>query len=405
MLILQKKKSPRFILKHTLDNPNPFGTSQDDRFALSTGISGTYTIIGARQEDDAGGNDSGKVYIYNNSTGNIVHTLDNPNPVGTSAFDNFGYSVAVDGNYAIIGAPSEDDSNNDSGKAYIYDVTTGNLVHTLNNPNPFGTSQDDYFGISVDITGNRCIVGAHGEDEGGGVFSGKAYIFDVTTGNLVHTIDNANAYGTPEQDQFGIEVAIDGNVAIIGARLEDDASGSSSGKAYLYNVTTGNLLHTLDNPNVFGTSDTDVFGRTVDVSGNRCIVGAHGEDETGFTNSGKAYIFDVNSGNLIQTLNNPDPVDNDFFGQFVAISGNYAAVSARGHNIATDAGIVHVYHVPTGDLLHSIENPNAYGTSAGDGARIEVNMNGNFMVVGAPDEDDAGGTESGKAYVFELSTK
>ena len=64
-----------------------------------------------------------------------IQTYNNPNAYGTSANDQFGYSVSVDGNYAIIGAPYEDDSGGtDSGKAYIFDATTGSLLHTLSNP-------------------------------------------------------------------------------------------------------------------------------------------------------------------------------------------------------------------------------------------------------------------------------
>jgi hypothetical protein len=86
--------------------------------------------------------------------------------------------------------------------------------------------------------------------------SGMAYIFNVTTGARIHTLINPNAYGTGAFDEFGRSVAISGNYAIIGASGEDDAGGTSSGKAYIFNVTTGALLHTLNNPNAFGTSAT-----------------------------------------------------------------------------------------------------------------------------------------------------
>ena len=53
----------------------------------------------------------------------LLHTLHNPNADGTSANDQFGYSVSVDGNYAIIGAPYEDDAGGtNSGKAYVYQI-------------------------------------------------------------------------------------------------------------------------------------------------------------------------------------------------------------------------------------------------------------------------------------------
>ena len=164
-------------------------------------------------------------------------------------------SVAISGNYAIVTTYQENDAGgDDSGKAYIFNVTSGALVHTLDNPNAYGTSAGDYFGWSVAISGNYAIVGAILEDDAGGLSSGKAYIFNVTSGALVHTLDNPNAYGTSQADYFGNSVAISGNTAIVGAYFEDDAGGTSSGKAYIFNVTSGALVHTLDNPNAYGTS-------------------------------------------------------------------------------------------------------------------------------------------------------
>ena len=106
----------------------------------------------------------------------------------------------------------------------------------LDNPNPYGTSVGDYFGYSVAISGNYAIVGAYGEDDAGGGNSGKAYIFNVTTGALLKTLDNPNAYGTSASDLFGASVAISGDYAIVGAFGEGDAGGTESGKAYIFNI-------------------------------------------------------------------------------------------------------------------------------------------------------------------------
>jgi len=326
------------FLLSTLNNPNPYGTSDSDYFGYSVAISGNYAIVSAIQEDDASGNDSGKVYIFEVSTGTLLHTLNNPNAYGTSLNDNFGRSIAISGNYAIVGAYFEDDAGGtSSGKAYIFEVSTGALLHTLNNPNAYGTSASDQFGISVAISGNYAIVGANAEDEASGTGSGKAYIFDVSTGNLVSTLNNPNPYGTSLDDYFGSSVAISGNYAIVGA-IEDDASGINSGKAYIFEVSTGNLLHTLNNPNPYSTSAGDAFGKYVDISGNYAIVGAYQEDDAG-TDSGKVYIYDVTTGTLLRTLNNPNAYgtsSSDYFGSAVAISGNYAIVSAY---IEDDAGV------------------------------------------------------------------
>ena len=166
-----------------------------------------------------------------------IQTYNNPNAYGTSANDQFGISVSVDGNRIIVSALYEDDAGGtNSGKVYIFDATTGSLLHTLHNPNAYGTSANDYFGYSVAISGNYAIVGAYGEGDAGGTFSGKAYIFDATTGSLLHTLHNPNAYGTSVYDYFGYSVAISGNLAVIGACLEDYLD-SESGSVYVYQIS------------------------------------------------------------------------------------------------------------------------------------------------------------------------
>ena len=398
-------------LLHTLDDPNAYGTSASDFFGRSVAIDGNYAVVGAIYEDDdhhAGGLYSGKAYIFNVTTGALVHTLSNPNAYGPSSNDLFGISVAISGNYAIVSTNGEGDAGGaNSGKAYIFDVTTGALVHTLNNPNAYGTSAGDYFGGTVAISGNYAIVGALNEDDGHNQ-SGKAYIFDVTTGALVHTLDNPNPFGTPVDDHFGEKVAISGNYAIVGVRQEDDTSGgnrNSSGKAYIYNVTTGALVRTLNNPNAYGTGYQDNFGYSVAISGNYTIICARGDGDAGGADSGKAYIFNVTTGALVHTLSNPNAYgssDSDYFGESVGISGNYAIVSTPYEDDASgnDSGKAYIFDIVTGTLLKTLDNPNAYGTSAGDEFGNAVAISGDYVIVGAQYEDDAGGTNSGKAYIF-----
>ena len=114
-------------------------------------------------------------------------------------------------------------------------MTTGSLLHTLHNPNAYGTSANDQFGRAVAISGNYAIVGAYVEGDAGGTTSGKAYIFDATTGSLLHTLHNPKAYSTSVDDKFGSAVAISGNYAVIGAYLEDYL-GSDSGSVYVYQI-------------------------------------------------------------------------------------------------------------------------------------------------------------------------
>ena len=336
----------------------------------------------------------------------LLHTLDNPNDARTAVDDLFGYSVSISGNYAIVGAWTEDVAGgaSDTGIAYIFNVTTGSLLHTLR---PTSPSPNDAFGYSVSISGNYAIVGAPFTNN----YSGKAYIFNVVTGVLTHTLDDVNV------GWFGTAVAMDGNYAIVGAWLEDDAGGTQSGKAYIFNVTTGALLHTLDNPTDFGTSAGDSFGGAVAISGNYAIVGARYEDDGGTglgeqggtgASSGKAYIFDVTTGLRVHTLDNPNThytSASDQFGGSVAISGNYAAVGApnEDNNGGNDSGVVYVFNVTTGALVHTLVNRNLVGTANGDTFGTSVSMDNYVIFVGAPAED-VGGSGGGGIYMYDVTT-
>jgi hypothetical protein len=403
-------KELRGDLAKTLNNQNAYiAGGQDDRFGYRVSISDTYAIVGAYQEDDADGLDSGKAYIFNPSTGALLHTLDNPNPFGTSEDDNFGFSVSISDTYAIVGAYSEDQTANEgSGKAYIFNPSNGALLHTLDNPNPYGTSTNDYFGYSVSISDTYAIVGAMTEDDAGGTTSGKAYIFNPSTGALLYTLNNPNDYGTSAGDQFGRSVSISDTYAIVGAPFEDDAGGTSSGKAYIFNPSNGALLHTLDNPNAYGTSASDYFGFSVSISDTYAIVGAYIEDDAGGTNSGKAYIFNPSTGALSYTLDNPNAYgtsQTDYFGYSVSISDTYAIVGAYEEDDAggLGGGKAYIFNPSTGALLHTLDNPNAYNVSLYDNFGVDVSISDTYAIAGAYNEDGVDGTSSGKAYIYDPS--
>ena len=195
-----------------------------------------------------------------------------------SGNDQFGYSVAISGNYAIVGARYDDDNGYNSGSAYIFNVQTGTQLHKLTASDG---AANDYFGRSVAIDGNYAIVGAHLDDDKG-AYSGSAYIYTISSGQL-HKLVPEDGAGS---DEFGYSVAISGNYAIVGAR-EDDDKGTNSGSAYIFNVQTGAQLQKL----VASDGATlDYFGYSVAISGNYVIVGAWGDDDNG-ASSGSAYIY------------------------------------------------------------------------------------------------------------------
>ena len=391
-----------------IQNANAYNTPNNDQFGCSLAVSGNYAIIGADEEDDAGGTSSGKAYIYDIPSKTLLHTLHNPNAYNTGASDTFGYSVAISGNYAIVGAYLEDDAGGtSSGKAYIFDVTTGALVHTLHNPNAYATSALDYFGYSVAISGNYAIVGAYGEDDAAvdGTSSGKAYIFNVTTGALVHTLHNPNAYATSALDYFGYSVAISGNYAIVGAYGEDDG-GSSSGKVYVFDTQSGELLYTLDNLSPNGTTAGDLFGLSVALSGKYLAIGSREDTSGGQQNAGAVMVYDVRDGTLLHTFLDPDAgvspsYTDDFFGSIslggtpISIDGHFLGVTAYGEDRSSTYsfyGSAYIFNLITGELVAKIHNPSLSTTATGDTSTgMSIGISGKYALVGYPNNSTTGG--------------
>ena len=394
-------------LLYTLDNPNAYGTSYNDNFSGAVGICESYAIVGASNEDDAGGLSSGKVYIFSSGNGSLLYTLDNPNPYSTSSYDYFGSAVAISESYAIAGAYQEDDAGGSaSGKAYIFSTNTGSLLHTLNNPNAYNTSASDYFGRKVGISESYAIVSADSEDDAGGSASGKAYIFSTSTGSLLHTLHNPTSYGASAGDYFAGAVEICESYAVVGAYGEDEAGSANSGKAYIFSTSTGSLLHTLDNPNAYDTPTDDYFGLRVAISESYAIVGTYNEDDpAGRLSSGKAYIYSTSTGSLLHILNNPNAYGGayeDKFGSSVAISESYAIVGAYYEDDAEglSSGKAYVFSTSDGNLLYTLDNPNVYGTSDSDIFGGAVGICESYAIVSGSGEDEAGYTGSGNAYVF-----
>ena len=349
----------------------------------------------------------GIVHIHRN-VGMLPNTIiQNANAYNTPTSDQFGCSLAVSGNYAIIGADDEDDAGgSSSGKAYIYDIPSKTLLHTLHNPNAYNTSGSDQFGFSVAISGNYAIVGAHQEDDAGGLSSGKAYIFNVTTGALLHTLDNPNAYNTSGSDQFGFSVAISGDYLAVGARSERDIGGSGSGKVYVFGVQSGELLYTLDNPSPNGTTVSDQFGTSVALSGKYLAIGSLEDTSGGQQSAGAVMVYDVRDGTPLHTFLDPNAYGSPSFADdnFAGTTGGANPISIDGHFLGVTAyqedrtstyisyGAVYIFNLINGELVAKIPNPSLSTVASGDTATgMPIGISGKYALVGYPNNSTTGG--------------
>jgi len=135
-------------------------------------------VIGSRH-DDTGTTDSGAAYLFDATSGNLLQTFLNPT---TAVGDRFGWDVSIDGNNVLVGARLDDAGATDAGAAYLFNATTGNLLETFLNPTP---ALNDVFGTHVSISGNNVLIGATGDDTGA-TDAGSAYLFDIAPQEHCH---------------------------------------------------------------------------------------------------------------------------------------------------------------------------------------------------------------------------
>lgn len=415
-----------------------------------TSINGKLTIAGTGSIASAATADVTDWYKLNHCVSGTVTlssaiTVDNPNAAGTPDNDRFAYSIATHSGYTVVGAFLEDVQSTNNGAAYLFNATTGAFIRQLVNPNPSGSlyASGDRFGNSVDIYGNYAIVSAHSEQAGSEATSGAAYIYDVTTGNVVRTITNPGAAYQSYADSFGIKVAISDQYFAIASPYED-TFGSDIGIVYLYNLSTGALITsvrgsgasaglrhvkirgnylvydsqvlgstqyvniyniatgsavTVANPNQYGTVGDD-YGFNFDIVGTTLFVGAPRESSVTNIQEGAVYVYNVTTGALLDTLRQPD-ADSGFFGYAVAVHGDILVI---GSPLSPNGGKVFLYNATTRALQTVISNANAYGTANDDWFGATVSVYGTTIAVGATDEDNASYQSIGKVYMYDYSS-
>ena len=198
----------------------------DDRFGGSVAISGDTVVVGAPRDDDAGF-DSGSVYVFVRS-GTTWTEEAKLTASDAAAEDEFGVSVALSGDTALVGASGDDDAGSGSGSAYVF-VRNGTSWSQQVKLTASDAAAEDGFGASVALSGDTALVGASGDD-GTGVSSGSAYVF-VRNGTSWIQQAKLTASDAAAIDYFGYSVALSGETALVGAPFNDGV-----GSAYAYEL-------------------------------------------------------------------------------------------------------------------------------------------------------------------------
>ncbi|MDA8745846.1 Ig-like domain-containing protein [Rubripirellula amarantea] len=327
-----------------------------------------------------------------------------------SVGDRLGYSVDVDGDFAVVGAYSDDPGGvTNAGSAFVYQRTQPNSWTQVAQLSGDAVAQSS-FGWSVAIDGDTVAVSAQYDGELG-FRAGAVYVFGRNEGGSDNWGQVVKLHGddTVKRDLFGRSVDLSGDEIVVGASTADPL-GSASGAAYVFKRDMGGANNWGQVKKLTGSTQAagDRFGHSVSIDGEHIVVGAFRHDGVG-NDSGAAYLFKrdrfgVDNWGELKVLEAPDGAAADNFGTSVAIRGTTVAVGAPldDEGGVNQLGSVYVYDRNTGGNNNWGQTAKllADGGSAGDRFGTTVSIDGTRIVAGSP-QADGGGDNSGQAYLFE----
>lgn len=326
------------------------------------------------------------------------------------AGDQFGYAVALDGDVAAIGAYTADPGGlNSAGAVYVFQRAAGNSTNwpQIAKLTASDKGANDQFGKAVAIEGEVIVVGALEEDPGDLNNAGSAYLFIRNAGgtNAWGQVAKLVAADAAAGDRFGSAVDVAGDIVLVGASVADVAGVTNAGAAYAFRRNEGGLdawgqcakLIASD-----GAAD-DEFGVAVAVDDGVALVGAHADDAGTRTNAGAAYVFEQHAGGAnawgqVGKLSGSQATNNGYFGRAVALDAHALLVGAQ-QGAASPSGLVCRVTVEAEDWTR-VQDPwvdessvRYFGSS--------VSMDGDVLAVGAPGFSDAGTTNCGTVFVYD----
>jgi len=315
----------------------------------------------------------------------------------STPFDDYGVSVALAGNVAMIGVPFDSTEGFNSGAVYFYTRRDGVWVlqQTLTASD---AAPGDQYGWSVALEGHTAVVGARFDDDQG-FNSGSVYVY-TRSGKIWREQQKLTASEGWEKGQYGNSVALAGETALIGSPFTDD-NGSNSGSAYIYTRSEGvwsERQKLIANDN----ASDDQFGWSVALHGNTALVGARFDDDKGL-NSGSAYLYHRHGERWEeqQKITASDGAVNDQYAWSVALEADRALIGARfDDDKGINSGSAYIYH-RRGEQWIEQQKLVASDGQPGDQYGWSVSLARNTVMVGAPFDGDRG-YHSGSAYIYTL---
>jgi hypothetical protein len=341
--------------------------------------------------------------------------------------DYFGTSVAIDGAYAIVGAPEVDEDVSGNGviddyteeklgQAYLFKRDQGGLRTWAfkKKLRPASIGYHDGFGegVAINMTEGIVVVGAPYRGTGGGEDNPGVYVFRRDKGGDDSWGEQCVLTGDSSTTGFGenVDISSDGSRIIVGARKENIvASPNKSGAAYIfekgYHTTDGDDYGRIKKIEGIPDSDMEQFGDSVAIDGDYAVVGMPQElvqiAPGDYEEPGCIYIYKEDEGGAnnwgqIKHIHASDWGDGHNFGDCVSISGNYLAVGADGHD--SNRGAVYIFKKDTGGIDNFGELTTLTGEGASDRFGSSVDIRYHTLLVGA-EYNDTKANQAGAAYL------
>jgi hypothetical protein len=308
-----------------------------DQFGASVSINGDYAIVSAQSHNSG----QGSAYVFHRLGTNWTQQSE-LTAIDGAPGDAFSTSVAIEGEYAVVGAPN----HNGSGAVYVF-KRTGTAWDQVAELTGSDAIAGDAFGFSVAKDDTSILVGARYASAA----RGAAYVFTSSGETWTQQAILVASEGEPE-DQFGISVSIDGSYAIIGA------GGNMSNTGYAYIFYRAGTTWVEDSRLVGSNSQiSDGLGWSVSISGEYAIAGGPGGEFL----AGSAYVFHHVGSTWVEDgkLTASDGVARDFLGIAVAISGQTAISGAFQKD--TQTGAAYAFKVKASPKLSIGEIKGGFG--------------------------------------------
>jgi hypothetical protein len=334
--------------------------------------------------------------------------------------DEFGWSVAIAGDLAIVGVIGCDiNGANNQGCAYVFqrDLGGANNWGLVRKLTASDGAADDVFGISVAISGNVAIVGAQGHDNGGNIDQGAAYIFARDQGGLNNwgQVQKLTASDGAANDAFGMTVGINNDTAVVGASLDDIGANSDQGSAYIFDRNQGGTDNwgQVQRLTAIDGSANDQFGSSASVSGDSVAVGSHFDDVGVNLNQGSTYVFDRNQGGTnnwgqSRKLVALGGAADDEFGFSVSLDADTVVVGAPFSDPGGNSrqGSAYVFDRNTGGVNNwgQLAQMLSADGNVNDMFGRSVSISQSMAAIGAEGADIGGHSDQGTAYIFERNT-